>query len=419
MPRSANDHERHRDRPAGHRRARDAAGPHPHASGAGGRAGRRPRRRHRRLVRRAADAPRQVLRPAAVPVRPRLRPGRRRRAIGRGRPGGRAARRRADEDRRLGRAASSSTRPTSCRCPTGVDPVAAETVVVNGVTAWRMLHRAAKVRAGSDRSSCSAPTAASAPRSSSSPATRASASSAPPARGSTSALRELGAIPVDYRNEDVPARVREIAPDGVDAVFDHVGGPGIADSWRMLATGGTLVSYGTASTRDDARQPAPPGAQAARPGCGLEPAAERGRATSSTSGPAAGCARRGIRAELRQDLTAVLRLLADGAITAQVARGRSRSPTPRRRCASPRPAPSPGRSCSCRSRRSTDRESVTARARRTVDPSASTARNSRAPRRPWLRPRSVMWLGHISLTASWPRTTIRARLPHRTHGRIH
>ncbi len=54
-----------------------------------------------------------------------------------------------------------------------------------------------------------------------------------------------------------------------------------------------------------------------------------------------------------------------------------------------------------------------------VEPSASTARNSRTPRRPWRRPRSVMWLGHISLTASWPRTTIRARLPPRTYGRIH
>ena len=48
---------------------------------------------------------------------------------------------------------------------------------------------------------------------------------------------------------DVPARVRELAPDGVAAVFDHVGGAGIVDSWQMLARGGTLVSYGTASTR--------------------------------------------------------------------------------------------------------------------------------------------------------------------------
>ena len=32
--------------------------------------------------------------------------------------------------------------------------------------------------------------------------------------------------------------------------IDHVGGRGILDSWRLLAPGGTLVSYGSASTRD-------------------------------------------------------------------------------------------------------------------------------------------------------------------------
>ena len=61
-------------------------------------------------------------------------------------------------------------------------------------------------------------------------------------------VRALGAVPIDYKNEDVARRVREIAPEGVDAVFDHVGGPGLVDSWRMLRRGGTLVSYGSAST---------------------------------------------------------------------------------------------------------------------------------------------------------------------------
>src|SRR4051795_2410802 len=32
--------------------------------------------------------------------------------------------------------------------PDGVDPAAAETVVVNGITAWQMLHRKARVQAG-------------------------------------------------------------------------------------------------------------------------------------------------------------------------------------------------------------------------------------------------------------------------------
>uniref|UniRef100_UPI0035A236E9 zinc-binding dehydrogenase n=1 Tax=Nocardia lijiangensis TaxID=299618 RepID=UPI0035A236E9 len=65
------------------------------------------------------------------------------------------------------------------------------------------------------------------------------------------AVEALGASWIDYRG-DVAAEVRALAPGGVDAVFDHIGGPGIVDSFRLLAPGGTLVSYGTASTRDDA-----------------------------------------------------------------------------------------------------------------------------------------------------------------------
>ncbi len=46
-------------------------------------------------------------------------------------------------------------------------------------------------------------------------------------------------------------QVRELAPEGVAAVFDHIGGPGIVDSWRLLAPGGALVSYGTAATKNE------------------------------------------------------------------------------------------------------------------------------------------------------------------------
>ena len=132
--------------------------------------------------------------------------------------------------------------------------------------------------------------------------------------------RDLGAIPVDYRDEDVPARVRELAPDGVAAVFDHVGGPGIDDSWRMLAKGGTLVSYGTASTRDVPGNPRVPVLKllAKLTAWNLMPNGRRATFFNLWAGRRLRPAR--YRAELRQDLTAVLRLLADGAIAAQVAR---------------------------------------------------------------------------------------------------
>ena len=65
------------------------------------------------------------------------------------------------------------------------------------------------------------------------------------------ALRELGTEPIDYDDPQLAARVRELAPGGVDAVFDHLGGPSFERSFGLLARGGTLVAYGTASQRDD------------------------------------------------------------------------------------------------------------------------------------------------------------------------
>jgi NADPH:quinone reductase-like Zn-dependent oxidoreductase len=203
--------------------------------------------------------------------------------------------------------------------PAEVDPVAAETVVVNGVTAWRMLHRAAKVRPGQTIVVLGAAggvgsTLVQLARHS---GIRVIGTAGP---GQQERLRDLGAIPVDYRDEDVPARVRELAPDGVAAVFDHVGGPGIDDSWRMLAKGGTLVSYGTASTRDVPGNPRVPVLKllAKLTAWNLMPNGRRATFFNLWAGRRLRPAR--YRAELRQDLTAVLRLLADGAIAAQVAR---------------------------------------------------------------------------------------------------
>jgi NADPH:quinone reductase-like Zn-dependent oxidoreductase len=62
------------------------------------------------------------------------------------------------------------------------------------------------------------------------------------------ALRALGAIPVDYANlEQLSARVREIAPEGVNAVFDNIGGETTLRSWRLLAPRGKLISLAIAS----------------------------------------------------------------------------------------------------------------------------------------------------------------------------
>lgn len=134
--------------------------------------------------------------------------------------------------------------------PDGIDPCEAETLVVNGITAWQMLHRRARVRAGQTVLVHGANSGVGTILVQLARAAGARVIGTASARHHD-ALREQGVTPVDYRSGDVAARVRALAPEGVDAVFDHVGGRGIVDSWKLLAPGGTLVSYGTASTRDD------------------------------------------------------------------------------------------------------------------------------------------------------------------------
>ncbi|MEU2435635.1 medium chain dehydrogenase/reductase family protein [Streptomyces rubradiris] len=134
--------------------------------------------------------------------------------------------------------------------PDGIGAAAAETVVINGITAWQMLHRKARVRAGQTVLVHGANGGVGSVLVQLARAAGAQVIGTASARHHA-ALREQGVTPIDYRTENIPARVRELAPRGVDAVFDHVGGRGIVDSWSLLAPGGTLVSYGSASTRDD------------------------------------------------------------------------------------------------------------------------------------------------------------------------
>ena len=53
------------------------------------------------------------------------------------------------------------------------------------------------------------------------------------------AVERLGAVAIDYRNEDFLARVRELTGDGVDVVLDGIGGALSLRSFRALRPGGT------------------------------------------------------------------------------------------------------------------------------------------------------------------------------------
>ncbi|WP_326552248.1 medium chain dehydrogenase/reductase family protein [Micromonospora sp. NBC_01813] len=134
--------------------------------------------------------------------------------------------------------------------PDGISASQAETMVVNGITAWQMLHRKARIRAGQTILVHGANGGVGSILVQLAQAAGVTVLGTAAARHHD-ALRQAGVTPIDYRTEDITVRVRELAPGGVDAVFDHVGGPGVVDSWRLLAPGGTLVSYGSAATRDD------------------------------------------------------------------------------------------------------------------------------------------------------------------------
>ncbi|GAA1990031.1 medium chain dehydrogenase/reductase family protein [Catenulispora subtropica] len=134
--------------------------------------------------------------------------------------------------------------------PSGLSAEQAETVVVNGITAWQMLHRRARVRAGQTILVHGASGGVGSVLAQLALAAGVTVIGTASVRNHD-ALRAAGVIPVDYRAGNVPEQVRGLAPGGVDAVFDHVGGRSVVDSWHLLAPGGALVAYGSASTRDD------------------------------------------------------------------------------------------------------------------------------------------------------------------------
>ncbi|MFI1206970.1 medium chain dehydrogenase/reductase family protein [Streptomyces sp. NPDC020802] len=202
--------------------------------------------------------------------------------------------------------------------PDGVGAAQAETLVVNGITAWQMLHRKARVRAGQTVLVHGANGGVGSVLVQFARAAGAKVIGTASARHHD-ALRERGVAPVDYRDEDIAARVRELAPGGVDAVFDHVGGRGLVDSWRLLAPGGTLVSYGSASTRDDEGSKQWPVLKLLGRVWLWNALPNRRRAYFFNVWAGRALARNRFRARLRADLTQVFTALQRGDVTAQIA----------------------------------------------------------------------------------------------------
>jgi len=134
--------------------------------------------------------------------------------------------------------------------PESLDPAEIEAVLVNGITAWQMLHRKAHARAGQTVlvHGASGGVGTVLVQLARHAGIRVIGTGSP---RSHDALRALGAEPLDYHDDDLARRITSLAPDGVDAVFDNIGGDSFPRSFAQLASGGVLVGYGTASQRED------------------------------------------------------------------------------------------------------------------------------------------------------------------------
>jgi len=130
--------------------------------------------------------------------------------------------------------------------PSGLDAAEAVSLVLNYVTAYQMLHHSAKVQPGQRvlihgaaggvgtallqlgrlaglemYGTCSS--------------------------RSMPAVSDLGGIPIDYRHQDFVTEIRRLTSEGVNVVFDPIGGTHLWRSRKALRPGGVVVGYGLRS----------------------------------------------------------------------------------------------------------------------------------------------------------------------------
>jgi NADPH2:quinone reductase len=128
--------------------------------------------------------------------------------------------------------------------PSGLDAAEAVSIILNYITAYQMLHRSANVQPGQrvlfHGASGGVGTALLQLGNLAELEMYGTCSS----RGAPT-VSELGGIPIDYRHQDYVEEVLRLTSDGVDAVFDPIGGPHLWHSRKALRPGGKVVGYGT------------------------------------------------------------------------------------------------------------------------------------------------------------------------------
>jgi NADPH2:quinone reductase len=131
--------------------------------------------------------------------------------------------------------------------PSGLDAAETVSLVLNYITAYQMLHRSAKVRLGQRVLIHGAAGGVGSALLQLGHLAGLEMYGTCSARGA-SAVADLGGIPIDYQHQDFVTEIRRRTREGVDAVFDGIGGTHIWRSRKALRPGGTVVAYGLTSS---------------------------------------------------------------------------------------------------------------------------------------------------------------------------
>ncbi len=126
--------------------------------------------------------------------------------------------------------------------PATLAPAEAVTLILNYVSAYQMLHRSVQVKAGDKvliiGASGGVGTALLQLGKLANLTMYGTAS-----RSKHNVLTELGAIPIDYHTQDFVDIIRHAEPDGIDFVFDGLGGDYAERGLAVLRRGGKLIEY--------------------------------------------------------------------------------------------------------------------------------------------------------------------------------
>lgn len=132
--------------------------------------------------------------------------------------------------------------------PAGLDSAEAVSMALNYITAYQMLHRSAHVQTGQrvlvHGASGGVGTALLQLGSLAGLEMYGTCSSTHGA----AAITKLGATPINYKLQDVSTEIHRLTGDGVDVVFDPIGGQHTWRSRELLRRNGKVVGYGNTTT---------------------------------------------------------------------------------------------------------------------------------------------------------------------------